>query len=605
MEDLQASATAGQLTSEQAAKVFAAASFLDIGLAPALVEHMEGHLGFTAPTHIQKMAIPAILSGRDTLVKADTGTGKTIVYLAPVVHALLGRECKISRSEGTFALVLAPTRELCLQIEAVAQQLVHRFHWLVPGHVMGGEKLAKEKARFRKGITILVATPGRLLDHLKNTAAVRLDHLQWLIFDEADRLLDLGFEKDIVEICDTLKFKRHAKRSTDASASAAGTVHSSGLQTVLLSATLNNRVDKLATLSLKDHITVGLDEPDRREEIQAAPSASGSKAPGSLVVDEAVGECARPEEDMLEYRIPSQLQQHFIRVPCRLRLISLATFLRWKGSSSSKAKLVVFFSTCDAVEFHHSTFSSFTITLAGDEDKRRLYVPSPLFKLHGSLSQKERAETFFAFSKAANGILLCTDVAARGLDFPAVTGILQYDPPGEAADHVHRVGRTARLGQKGEAHLFLMPSEVEYLDELACHQVNLHEMPLMEILNHVPLGKQKRLGHSQLPENHFGAQLLQMRLEPFVESQKTIKVQAVDSFRSFVRAYAAHRGSLKRIFHPKKLHLGHVAKSFGLGAAPSLLGQSSTKKELKRSRDERILNIKRKKRRIKPALMSD
>lgn len=136
-------------------------------------------------------------SGRDALVSAPTGSGKTLCFLAPVVQSLMAVSPRISRGDGTHALVVAPTRELALQIHATLALLLRAAHWLVGGMVIGGENRNHEKQRLRKGVTVLVATPGRLLDHLANTTAFRCHELRWLVLDEADRLLDLGFEKKL------------------------------------------------------------------------------------------------------------------------------------------------------------------------------------------------------------------------------------------------------------------------------------------------------------------------------------------------------------------------------------------------------------------------
>ncbi|KAG4381603.1 hypothetical protein AAZX31_15G171900 [Glycine max] len=184
--------------------VFASCSFSSLGLESNLCEQLRERLGFEVPTLVQAQAIPVILSGRHALVNAATGTGKTVAYLAPIIHHLQGYENRIQRSDGTFALVLVPTRELCLQVYEILQKLLHWFHWIVPGYIMGGENRSKEKARLRKGISILIATPGSLLDHLKNTTSFLYSNLRWIIFDEADRILKLGFGKNIEEILDLL-----------------------------------------------------------------------------------------------------------------------------------------------------------------------------------------------------------------------------------------------------------------------------------------------------------------------------------------------------------------------------------------------------------------
>ncbi|KAG0627283.1 hypothetical protein M758_2G188600 [Ceratodon purpureus] len=575
--------------------IFAAGRFHDLGLAPALSDHIHAKLSFSAPTLIQKSAIPLILSGRDVLVNADTGTGKTMVYLAPIINALQSYEPRVTRSDGTLALVLVPTRELCLQVCAVAEQVVHRFHWLVPGCVMGGENRSKEKARLRKGITILVATPGRLLDHLKNTASFRHDRLRWLVFDEADRLLDLGFEKDIESILEVLGSRDDNNRKR---------------QHVLLSATLNERVEQLAALSLVKPATVGLEEAKQVE--MASSRKVGNGSAGTQVEfhknERNMGD-AGPSDGYTEYRIPSQLVQSFLKVPCSLRLVALLGLLQQKSQGNSSCKLVVFFSTCDAVDFHYTVVNEFrwspTPWKDGGGKDERMLLGCEAFRLHGSMAQKDRTEAYNQFGKASSAILLCTDVAARGLDFQNVSGIVQYEPPGDAAEYVHRVGRTARLGQKGEAILFLQPSEAEYMEELKKHGVSLQELSLPQLLDGLQDRRGKRDDSFLAVEMHPLAGLMQKALEAFVAAKPDARLLAVDSFRSYVRAYAAHRGELKSIFQVRKLHLGHVAKSFGLRDAPSLFGKSVNKQSLKKEKERNVKKRQRKKMRPTPGATAD
>ncbi|CAI7785467.1 unnamed protein product [Closterium sp. NIES-53] len=321
-------------------------------------------LGFAAPTHVQQAAIPHVLAGRDLLIRADTGSGKTLLYLAPILHALQACRQRVDRKHGTYALphmvsitaseflsppsppppspsspppafslpsspprsfqeglapllivlslpsptiftavilaptrllcvqieksrwavpashithrsplpfsplfpppsspkhfiavILAPTRELCVQIEEVAQQLCRRFVWIVPGRCIGGESRGKEKARLRKGLAIVIATPGRLLDHLRNTCSFGLARLRWLVLDEADRLLDLGFERDIKEIISLLR-ERLSQDGLTQGGGAQGA--SRKLQTMLLSATLGPRVEQLADVSLVSPVAVSV-----------------------------------------------------------------------------------------------------------------------------------------------------------------------------------------------------------------------------------------------------------------------------------------------------------------------------------------------------------
>lgn len=248
------------------------------------------------------------------------------------------------------------------------------------------------------------------------------------------RLLDLGFEKDIVQILEILD-----------DPSKKGAHGGMRRQIALFSATLNARVDRLATLSLANPLKVGLDNQNR----PAGASDAGPHAQDGAG-DDANADAFDFEKDLddvfasekdEQFRIPSQLRQFYIKVPWKLRLITLCTFLRAKtAAAAARCKAVVFFSTCDAVEFHHLLLSTFSLQEETGKEAggAGTYVSCPVFKLHGNLSQKERSQTFFAFGKAASGVLLCTDVAARGLDIPAVNVIVQYDTPGEAEEYVHR-----------------------------------------------------------------------------------------------------------------------------------------------------------------------
>ncbi|KAI3841992.1 hypothetical protein MKW92_007217, partial [Papaver armeniacum] len=518
-------------------------------------------MGYEAPTVVQAKAIPLILSGKHVLVNAATGTGKTIVYLVPLIHHLQMYNPRIELMEQWVPLVLVPTRELCIQVYEILQKLLHRFHWIVPGFVMGGENRSKEKARLRKGISILVATPGRLLDHLKNTSSFVHSNLRWIIFDEADRILELGFGKEIEDILDVLGSKKMASQIPR--------------QNLLLSATLNEKVNHLANISLENPVLVGLDEKKSSCEMQK-PS---HKHLGDLISNDDV-ESEQPTlksgSDAGYNRAPGK---HFM-LPCGSRLVVLLSILKiFFRKNLLKRCIVVFFSTCDAVDFHYSLLSEFQLSSdaeSGTQQKQKFFS-GKLLRLHGSMEQEGRRTSFQGFKTDKSALLLCTDVAARGLDFPKVRCIIQYDSPGDASDYVHRVGRTARLGEIGDALLFLQPVEMDYLKDLEKHGV-LDSFPItaqkpQPVKKFVPL------------ELHPWVLILQRALESFIGAEEKMKQMAKDAFCSWIRAYTAHRGDLKRIFMVKRLHLGHVAKSFGLKDQPSMVGRAFQVQAKKNKKD--------------------
>eukprot|EP00268_Persea_americana_P027240 TRINITY_DN2667_c0_g2_i2.p1 TRINITY_DN2667_c0_g2~~TRINITY_DN2667_c0_g2_i2.p1 ORF type:complete len:511 (+),score=89.73 TRINITY_DN2667_c0_g2_i2:240-1772(+) len=489
---------------------------------------------------------------------------------------------RVQRSDGTLALVLVPTRELCMQVYEILQKLLHRFHWIVPGYIMGGENRSKEKARLRKGISILVATPGRLLDHLKNTSSFLYRSLRWIIFDEADRILEMGFGKEIEEILTLLGSRQSGSGGGDA------VLRNSKFQrqNLLLSATLNDKVNHLAKISLENPVMIGLEESNSSSKLPCSPrnlfGSIGSKVSGERKYS---GSLASSSSE--DYNLPAQLVQRYVKVPCGLRPVVLLSILRNLFEREVHQKIVVFFSTCDAVDFHYSLISEFQWSYdpQPEVNQKQTFVKCRAFRLHGNMEHDGRRATFQGFNTENSALLLCTDVAARGLDFPKVRYIIQYDSPGEPSEYVHRVGRTARLGEKGDALLFLQPVEVDYLQDLQKHGASLEEFPLLKLLDSFPLYGQKHHNKNLLSlEMHPWVLTLHKAIESFILMGPSLTKLAKEAFRSWVRAYTAHRGDLKRIFVVKKLHLGHVARSFGLKEQPSLVGKSFKMQAKKRKR---------------------
>ncbi|RMX63842.1 hypothetical protein DD238_006765 [Peronospora effusa] len=546
------------LTSSSSEKIFAANTFESMKMSEKLVNVLKkdgesGGFGFARPTNVQVQTIPSVLKGNDILVKSETGSGKTLSYLLPIVQKLQEITPRIQRQDGCLALVLAPTRELCTQILETANKLIQPFVFLVPGAIVGGEKKKSEKARLRKGITILIATPGRLADHLVNTQSLNYSRLQFLVLDEADRLLDMGFEKQLTQILTLLDSKKtHVKR-----------------QNILVSATLNSGVQQLAKMSLSTNSVL----------IDADATTSGEEAPSKV-----------DHTNQEKFSTPHQLMQHFMLVPAKARLCALTCFLREElrhaprdsknGTVPGKCKIVVFLSTCDAVDFHYALFrkcawpSGKGSSEDADNSSESNGVASlfggqgSVFRLHGNIAQQERVTTFKSFCSSSSGVLLCTDVAARGLNLPTVKWIVQYDPPTETRDYVHRVGRTARSGNQGSSLLFLMPSESDYLDYLSKQGLKLNALSLEKTVARVGkhggfLTSRKKLLHEVVQGD------LQFLYEQTLLADKELFELACQAFHSFVRSYATHSSDTRQIFHVRSLHFGHVAKSFALREPPA------------------------------------
>jgi ATP-dependent RNA helicase DDX31/DBP7 len=549
----------GELVRAGAAPAPGGASFAALGLDAKLAAHLAS-LGFAAPTPVQTATIPPLLARRDALVRAPTGSGKTLAYAAPIVQLLAGPVggVRAPRSVGTRALILLPTRELVLQTGDVLSALTRHYHWVVGGVLYGGEARGSEKARLRKGVAALAATPGRLIDHLQNTASFVTTSLEWLVLDEADRLLDLGFESKVAEILASV-----AARNTAAPPPAHPPPRRA---TVLLSATMSARVATLGGVALVDPVRVG--------ELGAAGGGVAASAPGAGAARARGDRAAAASAAAGAASIPESITHASLTVPARAKVAALAALIL--SRTARGGRVLAFFSSCDGVDAAHALL---TRGLASVRDDGQGLLPpgAPLLRLHGGMPQAERSASFLAFSRASSAALLATDVAARGLDFPGLAAAVQVDAAGDVADYCHRAGRAGRAGAAGEAILILLPSETGYLKHLADAGVPplrpLDPMAELGSLLSLPLRPPPGLGHAaRHPDEHTGARALGAALLHATSRDADLRAAAEAGFRACVRAYATFPASLKPVFHPKRLHLGHVAHAFGLRDAPSVFG---------------------------------
>jgi len=470
-------------------------------------------MGFEQPTNVQQKSIPIILNKKDVLMQAATGEGKTLAYLLPIIHLL--QQKRLQRSDGCKCLIILPVRELCLQVYSVVKEVLKAYNWIVPGEITGGEKRKAEKKRLRKGVTVLCATPGRLRDHLLNTINFPVS-LRFLVLDEADRLLDIGFERDIKEILTMLKKRSERDR-----------------QNILVSATLSGTVETLAGLALKNPVTIGFDKKD----------------------------------EVRQFVIPSTLSHFVINVKRSLRLVTLIGFLR---KQCRNKKTVLFVSTCNEVEYLTSLFQGLEMPL----DASKKLLPQTFLELRGDMDHKKRVAAHAAFCKAETAVLICTDVAARGLDLPSVDWIVQYVPPTDVQTYIHRTGRTARAGKKGQAVLFLDKTEVSFVALLKTHEITMKSADVVDLLDNL---KPLVLGPRQKRLPKPASSLIQEFIETHVDGNPVLNSMGILAFQSFVRSYAIYPKAVKYIFHVKNLHLGYVAKSFGLKSQPSTFSHQQAK----------------------------
>jgi superfamily II DNA/RNA helicase len=350
-------------------------SFSNLQLAPELARAV-AEMGYESMTPIQEQAIPVVLSGRDVMGAAQTGTGKTAAFSLPLLQRMMKHE-NASTSPARHpvrALVLLPTRELADQVaQQVAAYAKHTN--LRSTVVFGGMDMKPQTLELKKGVEVLVATPGRLLDHIEAKNVV-LNQVEYVVLDEADRMLDIGFLPDLQRILSYLPKQRI---------------------TLLFSATFSPEIKRLASSYLQNPITI---------------------------------EVARPNETA------STVSQHFYSVSDDDKRRALRQLIKQHAITQ-------------AFVFVNSKLGCARLARSLERDGLNTTA------LHGDKSQDERLKALDAFKRGDVDLLICTDVAARGLDIKDVPAVFNFDIPYNAEDYVHRIGRTGRAGASGLALSFV------------------------------------------------------------------------------------------------------------------------------------------------------
>lgn len=357
--------------------------FSDLNLDKNILSALKS-AGYDSPTPIQMQAIPAALDNRDIMASAQTGSGKTAAFLLPSLQKLTQRSEKSGK--GPRVLVLTPTRELAAQVEKNAQIYSQNMKWLRSVTLVGGSSFGQQIKALSRPIDVIVATPGRLMDHMRS-GRIDFDRLEVLVLDEADRMLDMGFIDDIETIVAATPEDR---------------------QTLLFSATWDGAVGKLARKLTKNPEVIEIEREDKQGKI---------------------------EEQLLycdDKNHKNRLLDHILR-------------------DANIDQCVIFTST-----------KAMTEVLA-DELYEKGFAANCL---HGDMPQGWRNRTLMDLRKGRCKILVATDVAARGIDVPTITHVINYDLPKQAEDYVHRIGRTGRAGRSGIAISF-----AEVNEYMAVHKI--------------------------------------------------------------------------------------------------------------------------------------
>uniref|UniRef100_A0A8C0FT38 ATP-dependent RNA helicase n=1 Tax=Bubo bubo TaxID=30461 RepID=A0A8C0FT38_BUBBB len=401
----------------------------------------------------QSATIPLFLSNKDVAAEAVTGSGKTLAFVIPILEILLRREEKLKKMQ-VGAIIITPTRELAIQIDEVLSHFTKHFPRFSQILLIGGRNPMEDVEKFKEhGGNIIVATPGRLEDLFRRKAdgldlASCVKSLDVLVLDEADRLLDMGFEASLNAILDFLPKQR---------------------RTGLFSATQTQEVENLVRAGLRNPVRISVKEK--------GVAASNTQ------------------------KTPTRLENYYMICKADEKFNQLVHFLR----QHKQEKHLVFFSV----------------------DAEYTFNENALFLL-------------------PSGILVCTDVMARGIDIPEVHWVLQYDPPSSASAFVHRCGRTARIGNVGSALVFLLPMEESYINFLSINQkCPMQEMkPQTNVLDLLP------------------------KLKSLALADRAVFEKGMKAFVSYVQAYAKHECNL--IFRIKDLDFASLAKGFALLKMPKM-----------------------------------
>ncbi|WP_258909586.1 DEAD/DEAH box helicase [Pseudomonas putida] len=372
-------------------------NFAKLGLIEPLLRTLQ-QLDYTTPTPVQAKAIPAVLAGRDLMAAAQTGTGKTAGFALPVLQRLALEGEKVA-SNSIRALVLVPTRELAEQVHNNVREYAENLP-LSTYAVYGGVSINPQMMRLRRGVDLLVATPGRLLDLFRQNA-VKFNQVQTLVLDEADRMLDLGFAEELQSVYAALPRKR---------------------QTLLFSATFSDQIRVLAGLALNDPLTI---------EVSPRNATATSVKQWLVPVDK------KRKEDLFCHLLRKQ---------------------RW-------TQVLVFAKTRNGVDQLVARLLAEGVNADG---------------IHGDRPQATRQRALDSFKAREIQVLVATDVAARGLDIDDLPLVVNFDLPIVAEDYVHRIGRTGRAGNKGEAISLVCADEVQLLgaiEVLTRQTLPRHEEP--------------------------------------------------------------------------------------------------------------------------------
>ena len=488
-------------------------------------------------TPIQRCTLPHSLGGRDILGASKTGSGKTLCFLIPILENLY-RDGFI-KDEGLGALILLPTRELAIQVFEVINKIGKHHNYSV-GLVIGGNDYEKEKYVVNN-MNILIGTPGRILQHMAESYMFTADNLKILVIDEADRILDEGFEDELIKIINYLPKNR---------------------QTLLFSATLTRNLKRLVKIHMRSPEYINISNTDNvlnsieninKNELSIMKIKNDDNNNNANTNNKNILNNTTNLNDMI---IPKNLNQYYTIVEPEERVNVLYSFLK----THKMSKILVFVSSRKQVRYFTEVF-------------KHLKLGMLFLDIHGKQKQGKRYSTFYTFSQKRNSVVLfATDLASRGVDFPAIDWVIQLDPPEDISQYIHRVGRTARYKSDGNSVLFIGQKEMNFVNELELRKIKVTKIKIgaNKINNITPVVRSLLSEHTELIE---------------------IAEKAISSYVKSINLMAN-----KNVFNIKNIDLGKLALSYGLVSSPEMVVKS--KKEVEEEieeEDNKIIDKKNKK----------
>ena len=552
--------------------IFSIKSFEDLQINPYLKKALNKN-NYNIMTKIQKKAIPILLEHKNVIVKSETGSGKTLAYIIPLYQNLIEINDinKISRKDGIYSIIFSPTHELCLQIEKTLDKIKSCCINVVYGTMMGGQKVETEKKKLRKGLNIIITTPGRLLYHLKNTENLNFNKLKIIIIDEADLMLDMGFEKDIKE-CFKLIIKKTENEYNNVENIELNPDLFKKFKIYLISATIDNRIRKMSNYFMKGFKAIGFEKED---------NDNNKKENNNEIKEDNIIN----HNNYLSNLKQQNITQLYSYIYDEFKLVHLIAFLY----NNFQKKTIIFVSTCDLCEYLSKIITEIEININNNDkspEKNINLFSQKTYKLHGKMKHEERKIVFNEFNLDNTGILIATDVASRGLDFQDVEWIIHYDINPDIKEYINRIGRTARIDNIGNSILFLMKNELKLLD--TCFNSvknNLNEMKNSDILINFVKNINKNILQTKIDENFSDIKIeddvldeneiykkkynsiiniLIRCIKNFVFKNKNNLILARKAFKSEIRAYVTFFKYGKDVFNTNVLNLTRISRSFGL-----------------------------------------